>query len=88
MKQAVADGKALNQFLKSFLNDTTVGFAEYLCQFDKDNEIAPNAAAVTIATQNKLMSGERLETLTNVPVIPRTYRSVMCNLGAPKNGTP
>lgn len=87
MKQAVADGKALNQFLKSFLNDTTVGFAEYLCQFDKDNEIAPNAAAVTIATQNKLMICRRKIKSSSMYSF-YTYRSVMCNLGAPKNGTP
>lgn len=50
----MADGNTLFQFLKSFLNETTVGFAEYRRQFDNDNEIAPAAARFTIANQKHL----------------------------------
>lgn len=53
-KQAVAEGNTLFQLRKSFRKDTTVGFAEYLFQLDRDKEIAPAEAPVTTATQSNL----------------------------------
>lgn len=54
IKQAVAEGNTLFQFLKSFFSETTVGFAEYRRQLDNDNAMAPIAAAITNITQNIL----------------------------------
>lgn len=54
IKQPVAAGNGLCQFLKSFSNETTVGFSTYLCQLLRHNAITPITARITLAIQKTL----------------------------------